>query len=143
VVSRLVEGICHVLLAIDVVRDGTILKDPANHYHYEVAAACSGIRSFVAIGLMAAVGAFVYFKQWWRRMALFALIIPLAVAGNVLRLLTIILAAEFGGQSAGNYVHEGGPGGIISLLPYVPAVFGLMWAGRWLEEKHGSDSNPA
>jgi exosortase len=143
IVSRVVEGICHVLLAIDVVRDGTILKDPANHYHYEVAAACSGIRSFVAIGLMATVGAFVFFKQWWRRAVLFALIIPLAVAGNVLRLLTIIIAAEMGGQSAGNYVHEGGPGGIISLLPYVPAIFGLMYAGRWLEEKHGSDSKPA
>jgi exosortase/archaeosortase family protein len=80
------------------------------------------------------VGAFVFFKQWWRRCVLLALIIPLAVAGNVLRLLTIIMAADFAGQEAGSYVHEGGPGGIISLLPYVPAIFGLMYAGRWLEE---------
>jgi exosortase len=133
-VSRIVEIICHFVLAIDVVRDGTILMDPAGKYHYEVAAACSGIRSFVAIGLMATVGAFVFFKQWWRRCVLLALIIPLAVAGNVLRLLTIIMAADFAGQEAGSYVHEGGPGGIISLLPYVPAIFGLMYAGRWLEE---------
>ncbi len=132
--AQIVEGICQTVLTIDVVREGTTLKDPLNKYHYEVAAACSGIRSLVAIGLMATVGAFMYFKQWWRRATLFALIIPLAVVGNVVRLLTIILAAEFGGQSAGNYVHEGGPGGILSLLPYVPAIFGLMYAGRWLEE---------
>ncbi len=132
--AQIVEGICQTVLSIDVVREGTILKDPANKYHYEVAAACSGIRSLVAIGLMATVGAFMNFKQWRRRTALFALIIPLAVAGNVLRLLTIIIAAEFGGQDAGNYVHEGGPAGLISLLPYVPAIFGLMYVGRWLEE---------
>jgi exosortase len=141
--SRITEGICHVVLAIDVVREGTTLRSPGGQYQYDVAAACSGIRSLVAIGLMATVGAFVYFKQWRRRLVLFALVIPLAVAGNVLRLLNIIIAADFGGQSAGSYVHEGGPGGILSLLPYVPAIFGLMYAGRWLEEKHGSDSKPA
>jgi exosortase len=142
VVSHIVEIICHFVLGIDVVRDGTILKDPANQYHYEVAAACSGIRSFVAIGLMATVGAFVFFKQWWRRAILFALIIPLAVVGNVLRLLTIIIAADFWGQAAGSYVHEGGPGGIISLLPYVPAIFGLMYAGRLLEEPRPVEPKP-
>jgi exosortase len=143
IAAKIVELICHGVLAIDVLREGTELKDPANQYHYEVAAACSGIRSFVAIGLMATVGAFVYFKQWWRRGVLFALVIPLALAGNILRLLTIILAADFGGQSAGNFVHEGGPGGMISLLPYVPAIFGLMYAGRRLEETKPAESKPA
>jgi len=133
--SKIVEGICQTVLTIDVVREGTILKDPANKYHYDVAAACSGIRSLVAIGLMATVGAFMYFKQWWRRGVLFALIIPLAVAGNVLRLLTIIIAADIWGQEWGNYVHEGGKFGLLSLLPYVPAIFGLMYVGQWLEEK--------
>lgn len=141
--SRIVEDICHAILAIDVIRDGNILRDPAGNYHYEVAAACSGIRSLVAIGLMAAVGAFVFFKQWWRRAIMFALVVPLAVAGNVLRLLLIIIASEMGGQSWGNYVHEGGPAGIISLLPYVPAIFGLMWVGRRLEEPKESEPKSA
>lgn len=143
VASKIVEGICQTVLLIDVVREGTMLKDPANKYHYDVAAACSGIRSLVAIGLMATVGAFMYFKQWRRRAVLFALIIPLAVAGNVLRLLTIILAADFWGQSAGDYVHEGGPGGVLSLLPYVPAIFGLMYVGQWLEEKKPAPAKSA
>jgi len=55
------------------------------------------------------------------------------VLGNMLRLLVIIIAAEMGGQKWGDYVHEGGPLGIISLLPYVPGIIGLLWAGRRLE----------
>lgn len=138
--SKIVEGICQTVLSIDVVREGTMLKDPSNKYHYEVAAACSGIHSLIAVGLMATVAAFTCFKQWWRRGVLLALVIPLAVAGNVLRLTIIIVAAEFGGQSAGNYVHEGGPGGLLSLLPYVPAIFGLMYAIRWLEEPKAKEA---
>jgi exosortase len=129
---QIVEIICHYLLAIDVIREGTVLRDPSNRYQYEVVAACGGIRSFIAIGLMATVGAFVFFKQWWRRGVLLALVVPLAVAGNALRLLIIIVAADSFGQEAGKWVHDSS---IISLLPYVPAIFGLMYVGQRLEEK--------
>ncbi|HSU54997.1 MAG TPA: hypothetical protein VLT36_13140, partial [Candidatus Dormibacteraeota bacterium] len=61
--------------------------------------------------------------------------IPLAIAGNVLRMLTIVIAAEMGGQTSGNYVHEGGPFGIISLMPYIPAFIGLLALGHWLREQ--------
>src|SRR5262252_3011132 len=50
-VCQLVELVCHYLLAIDVIREGTGLKDPTGHYQYEVAAACSGIRSFTSISM--------------------------------------------------------------------------------------------
>ena len=61
----------------------------------------------------------------------------------MVRLVTIIIAAAIGGMSAGNYVHEGGPGGVISLLPYVPAIFGLLAAGKWLSEARPSPPKPA
>jgi exosortase len=141
-VCQIVEWICHYLLAIDVIREGTILKDPANTYHYEVAAACSGIRSLVTIGLMATIGAFIYFQGWWRRLLLIASAVPLAVIGNAVRLLTIILAADIWGQEGGSYVHEGGPLGIISLLPYVPAFLGLLAAGKLLSGKKNSVPKP-
>ena len=63
------------------------------------------------------------------------LAVPFSVLGNMLRLLAIILAAKMGGQDWGNYVHEGGPFGIISLLPYIPGMIGLLWVGRWLEKR--------
>lgn len=137
---QLVAWVCHMILAIDVVQDGTILRDPGNRYQYEVAAACSGIRSLVAIGLMATIGAFLYFRTWWRRLLLILAAGPLAVLGNSVRLLMIIITAEIWGQQWGNYVHEGGPARIISLLPYVLAFLGLLALGKFLDE--GNPPNP-
>jgi hypothetical protein len=64
-----------------------------------------------------------------------SLALPFAVLGNFVRLFCIILAADLGGQQWGNYVHEGGPGGVISLLPYVPGIIGLVLVGRWMENR--------
>ena len=47
-VSKIVEGICQNVLPIDILRNGTILYDPTGHYQYDVAAACSGMRSLIA-----------------------------------------------------------------------------------------------
>src|SRR5262249_13923707 len=44
-VCVLVEFVSHNILAIDVIRNGTELKDPSGTYEYHVVAACSGIRS--------------------------------------------------------------------------------------------------
>ena len=59
---------------------------------------------------------------------------PWAILGNLVRMLAIIIAAELDGPGAGNYVHEGGPLGILKLLPYVPAFAGLFLLGHWLRE---------
>jgi len=138
-VSTLTEWTAHGILGIGVQRMGTELFDPLGTYQYDVAAACSGIRSFTAIFLLATVYGFITFRSPWKRLLLMALAFPLAVLGNLVRMLCIIIAAEIGGQNAGNYVHEGGPMGLISLLPYVPAILGLFLAGWWLEKKFGSD----
>jgi exosortase len=119
-----------------VVRIGTMLSNPVNHYQYEVAAACSGIRSLIGLGLVATIVAFLNYRMLRWRLVLIALAVPLAVAGNVVRLLTIVLAAEFGGQEAGDFVHSGGPGGLLSLLPYLPAMFGLAFVVRQFQEPH-------
>ena len=134
-VCKVVAFLCHNLLAIDVVRDGTQLFNGMRTYQYEVAAACSGIRSLVAILAIAIIYAFMVFRTWGKQALLIASALPLAVIGNVFRMMTIILAAECGGQSWGNYVHEGGPFGVLSLLPYMPAIIGLMLLGRWLERR--------
>ena len=93
-VCQLVEAVCHYVLAIDVIRDGTMLRDPTGHYQYEVAAACSGIRSLVAISLMATVYAFGAFSGFWKRLIILASAAPLAVLGNLVRMLSIVIAAE-------------------------------------------------
>jgi exosortase len=134
-VSTLVEWIAHNVLGIGVMRMGTQLFDPIGTYRYDVAAACSGIRSLTAIFLFATICGFVMFRSPWKRLFLMALAIPFAVLGNLLRMLLIIMAAVMGGQSWGNYIHEST---LISLVPYLPAFVGLLYIGWWLEKKPGS-----
>ncbi|HOX56942.1 MAG TPA: exosortase/archaeosortase family protein [Candidatus Paceibacterota bacterium] len=138
-VCRLVELIASFILQIDVLRVGTALIDPTGHYQYDVAAACSGIRSLFATVAVAIIYAMLSFRSWWKRGVLMVSAVPLAIIGNTLRMLTIIIAAEIGGQKAGTYVHDGGPFGILSLLPYVAAFAGLMLLGHWLR---GNQSKP-
>jgi exosortase len=133
-VTWLVEMVAHIV-GISIIRQGTQLIDPSGTFQYEVAAACAGMRSFIAVFLLATVYGFAVFRSPGKRLLMMALALPFAVLGNMLRLLAIIVAAEMGGQQWGNYVHEGGPFGIISLLPYIPGIIGLLWVGRWLENR--------
>lgn len=128
-VTRLVEVIAHFFLAIDVVRTGTGLTDPTGQYQYDVAAACSGIRSLVAIFMISTIYGFLTFRPMWKRLLMMAAAFPLAVLGNLARMLVIIIAADTGGQSAGNWAHENG---FMSMIPYVPAILGLVFFGRLL-----------
>ena len=130
-VTRLAEMTAH-LFGIDVIRIGTGLYDPLGAFQYDVAPACSGIRSLITIFLLATIYGFFAFHSAWKRLFMMALAFPLAVLGNLLRLLMIIVAAEIGGQSWGNFVHENW---FTSLMPYVPAFIGLFAAGHWLEER--------
>jgi exosortase len=130
-VTKTVALMCQHLLAIDVVSNGTQLLNGMHTYQYDVAPACSGIRSLVAIVAIAIIYAFTSFQSWWQRGLMMASAIPLAFVGNTFRMLVIVLAAEFGGQGAGNKAHESS---FWSLLPYVPAILGLVLLGRWLEK---------
>jgi exosortase len=129
-VTWLVEIISHIF-GIGVIRVGTQLIDPFGSFQYDVAPACSGIRSLVAIFLLATVYAFFTFRSPWKRLFLIALACPFAVLANLLRLLMVIVAADIGGQKVGDWVHDNW---FTSLVPYVPAFFGFMLVGWWLEK---------
>lgn len=141
-VTKLVAFICHNILMIDVIRQGTTLADPTGRYQYEVAAACSGIRSLIITSAFSCVLAFLSFRTWWKRLAIMAAAVPLAVLGNLLRMLAIIIAADIWGKAAGDAVHEGGPGGIFVLVLYVPGFAGLLWLEHFLRKKR-LNANPA
>lgn len=133
-VTKVVTALSQAVLGINVVREGTRIFTPNRTFEYEIAAACSGIRSLIAMFAISTVYAFLAFQSGWKRLVLIGSAIPLAVLGNVFRMLIIVVAAEAFGQEAGAYVHQGGPLGILSLLPYVPAIGGLLVLGHWLRE---------
>jgi len=131
-VTKLVVLVGQYGLGADVVAVGTQLINPSMQYQYEVAVPCSGMRSLIAITLIAVVYAAVAIRGFWPRVALLAAAVPLAVIGNTFRMLLIILASQIGGQEWGNYVHKDA---FFSMTPYVPAIFGLIWLGGKLEKR--------
>lgn len=130
-VTWIVEHLFNDLLGIGVIRVGTQLLNALGTYTYDVAPACSGMRSLIAIFLISISYGFLVFRSPWKRLVMVAASLPLAVIGNTVRLSTIVAAGELRGQAAGNFVHDNG---IISMLPYVPAIIGVMWLGRILEK---------
>jgi exosortase/archaeosortase family protein len=93
-------------LGINVIKNGTQLLAPDGSYDYDVAAACSGVRSLTAVAALSLLVGYLRFRPIWLRCAFLALSIPFIVIGNVARVVAIVLAARVGGASWGNRVHE-------------------------------------
>ncbi len=92
---------------IDIVRQGTMLTSPTGVFAIDVAEPCSGMRSLFA--MMALTAGYGYFTQptWLRRGILFALAMPIAVAGNVMRIITIVaVAATCSPDFATGFYHD-------------------------------------
>lgn len=116
-------------VGIDVIRNGTQLLSPDGSYSYDVAAACSGVRSLMALAALSLLLGYLSFRAWWARALIGLLCFPYAFVGNVVRILAIIVAAEWKGQEAGAVVHEWF-GFLIFLI-----VLGLVQLTIWLLER--------
>lgn len=119
----------------EVIRNGTQLLSPDGSYSYDVAAACSGIRSLTALTALSLLLGYLSFASWWRRALVGVLALPYAFVGNVVRILAIIVAAEWKGQAAGAVVHEW-----FGFLVFV-IVLGLVQATVWLMERRGKNES--
>ncbi len=122
--------VCHGLLGIGVVQEGTKLMDPLGQYQYDVAAACSGIHSFVALLAVTLIFSWLTYRTIWRRGLILALTLPLVVVCNVARLVVIILANQAFGHEAGDFAHEW-----FGFVTYVVAIGCLLGVAHWLKEK--------
>jgi exosortase len=136
-VSWIVAGIAHLGLSPDLIRDGTQLLDAQRTFGYDVAAACSGIRSLTALLALTTIYGFIIFKSPWKRAAMIASAFPLAIAGNVLRLCFTIMVAEVGGQSAGKAVETKA-----GLVTFLVAIAGVYFLGSWLEKSETKTARP-
>ena len=129
IVSWIVEHIAHLGLAPDLIRDGTQLFDAQRTFGYEVAAACSGIRSLMALLVLTTVYGFIMFKEPWKRGAMVLSALPLAVLGNVARLCFTIGVAEMFGQESGKLVETQ-----FGFITFAVAIGCIYLLGRWLDK---------
>ena len=91
----------------EVVRVGSMLGAADGSFSIDVAEPCSGLRSIFA--LLALSAGYGYFTQstWLRRGILFASAVPLAILGNVTRILTICLVVNFASKDfAMGFYHD-------------------------------------
>lgn len=121
---------------IEVVRNGTQLFSPDGSYQYDVAAACSGVRSLMAMLALSAIVGYLGPRSNARRLAVFLLAFPLTFVGNVVRISGIVFAGEWLGQSAGEIVHDWA-----GFIVFVIVLGGVQWAAQRLEESP-SESSP-
>jgi EpsI family protein len=99
------HGLAH-LAGLGVIRSGTQLFAPDGTYQYDVAAACSGVRSLMALTALSLLVGYLNFRPWWLRLFVLLLSFPFTYLGNVVRISAIIVTAELFGQRAGVVVHE-------------------------------------
>ncbi len=94
-------------LGIEVSRVGTAILIPSMPTGMDVADPCSGLRSLLAMTALTAVYAYFTQRTLVRQWVLFAASIPLAVIGNISRIVTIAVVSEaVGGKVALGLYHD-------------------------------------
>ena len=93
----------------------------------EVAQECSGIRSSWVLFITSVLAANLFLKTRWRRFALVAFVIPLAILRNGFRILVIaLLCVNVGPQMIHSLIHRrGGP--LFFMLSLIPFFLVLWW----------------
>ncbi|MBO7166482.1 MAG: exosortase [Kiritimatiellae bacterium] len=93
---------------IDAVQNGTaIISNGMHPFSIDVAEPCSGLRSLFALMALTAAYAWFNLPTWGKRFALFASSIPIAVLGNVIRIISIcIVAASSNEKFALGFYHD-------------------------------------
>lgn len=135
------HGLAHAV-GIGVIRSGTQLFAPDGAYQYDVAAACSGVRSLMALLALSLLVGYLNFRPWWLRALFLLASLPFTYVGNVVRISAIIVAAELGGQRAGVIVHEwAGFLVFVIVLGLVLATAGVL--RRWWPAVVRADDGPA
>lgn len=95
--QTLITKLCYetgVLLGMDLTRMGTTISIAGSDL--EIAEGCSGIRSLMALVMIAAVYANYTQKELWKKAFLFASSFPLAIIGNFGRIFTILVLSHVG-----------------------------------------------
>lgn len=94
-------------IGIQAVRSGTAIFIPSMPSGLDVADPCSGLRSLLAMTALTAVYAYFTQRTILKKWILFATSIPLAVAGNIARIVTIAIMSEaIGGRLALGLYHD-------------------------------------
>ncbi len=132
---------CTDILSLKLERIGTMVFFPASltkpGFQFEVAAACSGIRSLTVVLLLTLAYSWLNFTSPWRRAIVVLASIPLALLGNIVRLITTFCVAEAWDQEAASWVETKA-----GFITFSVALAGVFLLGRILREPGSNGPNP-
>lgn len=121
------SAICNAV-GISVYALGTTINAANDAFHFQVDEGCSGIRSLMAIAMLAALYGHFTQDRLWKKLAIFAAALLFAIIGNAGRLVSIIVVARLFGQDL-----AGGPYHAISgYLSFPFAIAAMILFGKLL-----------
>ncbi len=136
-VTQLSVGTAHHALGVDVYRNGSQIMSVKGEAMYDVAPACSGIRSLVTLVALSMVYGYTSFNSSWKRSVVVAMAFPLAILGNWVRVTTVIVVGEAFGRDAGLMIENK-----FGFITFAVALGGLLSIGALLKEET-SKTRPA
>jgi len=123
------------LLGYPVIREGLILS--LNNNEIYMGAPCSGFRSLITLLSLGLVYAYVSTGNIKTKMSLLFCIIPIALLGNFVRVISVCLAANHFGSSVADQVHNIGGYAVFIIL-----IIGLITLENFclkMEKRHGKN----
>jgi exosortase C (VPDSG-CTERM-specific) len=134
--SAEMAGLLFHATGIPVLRDGLLFRLPG--LTMEVAQECSGINSSLVLFVISLIAGQVFLRSAWRRIALVVFVLPLGIARNAFRIVTLgYLTVEVDPDIIHSALHhQGGP--IFFALSLVPFMAVLWWL--WRTERTGAEA---
>jgi exosortase len=108
----------------------------SNMFQFNVDKPCSGIQSLMALTTVTAAYAYVTQHEQWKRWLLFLSAVPLAVLGNMARVILVALIAQIYGQKLAMDLHDTVAGYIVfgvalSLMVFTGWLLDLPYRRFW------------
>jgi len=123
-----------------------IYSTAAGGFNFDVADPCSGIRSLLAMTALTAVYAYFTQKTFLKRWILFLSSIPLAIIGNIARIVTIALMAEAFGEKIALTLYHDYSGYVvfavaIGFMVALGSLMNIKYREEWRAWKHANLSH--
>ena len=130
----------------EVIQRGTMIGAADGSFAIDVAEPCSGLRSLFALAALTA--GYAYFAQptWTRRAILFASSIPIAIIGNIVRIMTICIVANCASKDFATGFYHDYSGFVVfaaAIALMLLASEALNAASRHLSKKHLGEDEAA
>ena len=123
------------LLGVPVIRDGFVFG--LSNMTISVDEGCSGIRSTLSLIIISIVAGHFFLRSVWGKLGIVAVVVPLAIIKNAVRIVVISLLANYVDPS---FVTDGILHDSIGLSLFVLSVvilISLVWLLRRFEQRHG------